>query len=374
MILHIDGRFCTQPTTGVQRYGQQLLAALDALVAQGGLPLPIERILIHTPRATRSTIPTFRAIGVRSYGRWHGHAWEQLELPHHSRSGVLFCPGNTAPVVSLVGRMPVVVTVHSLAFRQCPEAYSRRFRAWYNGLMPLIMRRAARIVTVSEAERVNILRTYPAAGDRVVAIQNGSTPVGATRVFGPPPAHWPYVLYVGSLSACKNFSGLLAAFAQLARERPDLRLVVVGGTPAAFAPPRSIPDAAIRDRVVFLGQVDDDEVLADAYHHASCLVFPSLYEASPLPPTEAMAHGCPVVAADIPALRERCGDAALLCDPREPASIASAIVRVLDDPALAHDLRAAGVRRAGSFTWQACAESTLHVLRDVAMRHALTTR
>jgi glycosyltransferase involved in cell wall biosynthesis len=286
---------------------------------------------------------------------------------------MLFCPGNTAPIVSLLGRMPVVVTVHSLAFRQCPEAYSLRFRAWYNSLMPLIMRRAARIVTVAEAERGNILRTFPAAGDRVVAIQNGSTPVSAGRAFGPPPAHFPYILYVGSLSACKNFSGMMAAFAQVAGERPNLRLVVIGGTPSAFVPPRSTPGPATRDRVVFLGHVDDDEILAGAYHHASCLVFPSFYEASPLPPTEAMTHGCPVIAADIPSLRERCGDAALYCDPRDPGSIAGAIARILDDPALARDMRAAGARRAESFTWQGCAESTLEVLRDVAMCHAVKT-
>jgi glycosyltransferase involved in cell wall biosynthesis len=373
MILHIDGRFYAQPTTGVQRYGQQLLAVLDALVAQGGPPPPIERIVLHTPSPAHWTIPTFHAIGIRSYGIWHGHAWEQLELPRHARGGVLFCPGNVAPVASLVGPTPVVVTVHSLAFKHCAAAYSRRFRVWYNCITPLVMRRAARVVTVSESERVNIIRTYPAASDRVVAIQNGSTPVNPARAFGPAPARAPYILYVGSLSAGKNYSGMMAAFAELAGKRPDLRLVVAGGTAAAFAPVNSILDPAIRDRVVFLGQVDDD-VLADAYHHATCLAFPSLYEASPLPPTEAMAHGCPVVAADIPALRERCGDAALYCDSREPASIAPAIARILDDSALADHLRAAGARRAASFTWQACGESTLRVLRDVAMQHDMRTR
>jgi len=373
VILHIDGRFYTQPTTGVQRYGQQLLAALDALVAQGGLPLPIESIVLHTPSRTGSTLPAFRAIGVRSYGMWRGHAWEQLELARHARRGVLFCPGNLAPVVSLAGPTPVVVTVHSLAFKQCPAAYSRRFRAWYNCIMPLIMRRAARIVTVSESERANILRTYPAASGRVVAIPNGSTPVDTARAFGPPPVNPPYLLYVGSWSPAKNLSGLLAAFAHLARERPDLRLVIVGGTSSTFSPFYSTADPAIRDRVVVLGQVNDDEVLSDAYHHASCLVFPSLYEASPLPPTEAMAHGCPVVASDIPALRERCGDAALYCDPGNPASIAGAIARILDDSTLACELRLAGERRAASFTWAACSESTLQVLREVALQHATET-
>jgi glycosyltransferase involved in cell wall biosynthesis len=371
-MLHIDGRFYAQPTTGVQRYGRELLAALDASVAASGPPLPFERIVLHTPSPAGSAVPSFRAIEARSYGVWRGHAWEQLELPRYTRGGVLFCPGNTAPIVSLVGSTPVVVTVHSLAFKRCPAAYSRRFRAWYNCITPLIMRRAAGIVTVSESERANILLSYPAVSGRVIAIQNGSAPMGTANGLGPPPAKRPYVLYVGSVSACKNLSGMLAAFARLAEQRPDLHLVVAAGTSAAFAPVRLGTDARARDRIVFLGHADD-HVLAGAYHHASCLVFPSLYEASPLPPTEAMAHGCPVVAADIPALRERCGNAALYCDPRDPASIAGAVARILDDPALASGLRAAGGRRAASFTWQSCADSTLQVLREVAMRHAAKT-
>lgn len=372
MRLHIDGRFYAQPTTGVQRYGRELLAALDASVAASGPPPPFERIALHTPSSARAAVPGFRAIEVRSYGKWSGHAWEQLELPRYAKGGVLFCPGNTAPIASLLGSTPVVVTVHSLAFKQCRAAYSRRFRAWYNCITPLIMRRAARIVTVSESERANILLSYPAVSGRVIAIQNGSAPMGTANDLGPSPAKRPYVLYVGSVSACKNLSGMLAAFARLAEQRPDLHLVVAAGTSAVFAPVRLVTDARVRDRIVFLGHAGD-HVLANAYRHASCLVLPSLYEASPLPPTEAMAHGCPVVAADIPALRERCGDAALYCDPREPASIAGAVTRILDDSALAGDLRAAGTRRAASFTWPACADRTLQVLRDVALRHTAKT-
>jgi glycosyltransferase involved in cell wall biosynthesis len=79
-----------------------------------------------------------------------------------------------------------------------------------------------------------------------------------------------------------------------------------------------------------------------------------------------MAHGCPVVAGDIPSLRERCGDAAVYCDPHDPAAIAAQVERVLDDRPLADELRRRGAARAATFTWTACAERTLTVLAEAA--------
>jgi glycosyltransferase involved in cell wall biosynthesis len=141
---------------------------------------------------------------------------------------------------------------------------------------------------------------------------------------------------------------------------------VAGGATGVFASGEFAVPETIRERVTWLGQVDDPARLAAAYRGARCLVFPSFYEASPLPPTEAMAHGCPVVAAEIPSLRERCGDAALYCDPHDRAAIARAVERVLDDAALAADLRRRGAARAATFTWAACAERTLAVLAEAA--------
>jgi glycosyltransferase involved in cell wall biosynthesis len=200
----------------------------------------------------------------------------------------------------------------------------------------------------------------------LVAIQNGGgEPLAASASPLPALPPEPYILYVGALSRRKNFPGVMQAFALLAGRRPRLRLVVAGGTGRVFAPARAgVPEAG--DRVTFLGQVDDPGTLAAAYRGAACLVFPSFYEASPLPPTEAMAHGCPVVAGDIPSLRERCGDAALYGDPRDPAAIAAQVERVLDDRTLADELRRRGAARAAAFTWSACAERTLAVLAEAA--------
>ena len=94
-------------------------------------------------------------------------------------------------------------------------------------------------------------------------------------------------------------------------------------------------------------------------------MFPSLYESSGLPPVEAMACNCPVVVSDIPAHRERCGSAAIFCDPRDPDDIYAAVRRVVDDPRAAAALRSAGLERALEFTWENCAAKTIAVMRGL---------
>lgn len=366
MILHINARFYAQSVTGVQRYGRELLAAIDKRVDTKGIPAPLTGITLHIPARDRDRVPGLKGLEIKAYGRHRGHIWEQLELPTRLSAGVLFCPGNTAPFRALLGLTPVIVTIHDLSFRYYPTAYSSLFRFWYSLLTPVIARRAARIITVSESERAAISGLYPEVAHRLVAIQNGGAPAASQRPAGRPPVQDPYILYVGSLSRRKNIQGVLEAFDRLAERYERLHLVVVGARWSAFARDRTMDVIAAQSRVHQLGQVDDTPTLEGIYRNARCLVFPSFYEASPLPPIEAMAYGCPVVAADIPSLRERCGGAALYCNPRDTSSIASAVEQVLNDASIANRLRREGLDRARSFTWDVCAERTLDVISAVA--------
>lgn len=366
MILHINARFYAQPVTGVQRYGRELLAAIHRRVDTLGIPSPFKGIAVHIPARDGELVASLKRMQIKAYGRHRGHIWEQLELPTRLSKGVLFCPGNTAPLRALYGPTPVVVTIHDLSFRYYPSAYSSLFRLWYGLLTPVILRRAARIITVSESERAAICGLYPEVAPRLVAIQNGGAPAVSEMPGGRAPVQDPYVLYVGSLSRRKNLQGVLEAFDQLARSHERLHLVIVGARWSAFVRDGTIEHITAQPRIHQLGQVDDTATLEGIYRNASCLVFPSFYEASPLPPIEAMAYGCPVVAADIPSLRERCGSAALYCDPRDTFSIASTVEQVLNDRSIANRLRREGLDRARAFTWDACAERTLGVLSAVA--------
>lgn len=355
MDLVVNGRFLTQKPTGVQRYAISLLNALDRLLeGRDDLSITVFSPVLSGPK------PRWLNIRHREAGRFRGNLWEQLDLPRLSRGKMLFCPGNSSPIISLLRRQPIVVTIHDLSYAYFPQAYSLAFRAWYNLLIPLVMKRATTILTVSEVERQSIIKHFPDVVSRIHAIANG----------GWPDDHVPmpnenqddgYVLYVGSLSRRKNFPAMFDAAVHLSRTR-GFRFLFVGGTaPTLKASSQTIPEDII-GKIRFVGQVDSIEELGNYYRHAGCFIFPSLYESSGLPPLEAMAWGCPVIVSDIPALRERCEDAALYCDPNDQVSMISKIESVMDSEALRQEYRTKGLRQAKSFSWERCASQTLNLI------------
>ncbi|CAN5335381.1 glycosyltransferase family 1 protein [soil metagenome] len=358
MQIVINGRFLTQAMTGVQRYAHEVTRALDVLLDQRP-DLDVEMLC---PRLENK--PTgYRNIRIREVGTRTGHGWEQIDLPKATAGRLLFCPGNTAPASSLLRGKPVIVCVHDLSYLYFPTAYSRAFRLVYGFLTPLILKRARAVITVSESERAAITARYPYVKDRIVAIQNGglAAPVPTTAV---DPADTPepgYVLYVGSLSKRKNFPNMLKVATMIAKRR-DARFVFVGGTAAGLEGSEQATAADLSDQIIFAGQVNDTARLVSLYRNAAVFMFPSFYEASPLPPIEAMACGAPVVSGAIPSLQERCGDAALYCDPSDPNDIAKQVEALLDDPKLRDTMIERGKARAARFTWANCAARTLEVL------------
>src|SRR5499426_2842207 len=174
----------------------------------------------------------------------------------------------------------------------------------------------------------------------------------------------PFVLFVGSLVESKNLQTLLEAMT-LVNNRTRLPLRVVGGCGNGLRPAKYRIAPAIHPRVTFEGQVGLDR-LVQLYRNALCLVFPSYYEASPLPPLEAMALGCPVIASRIPALVERCADAALYCDPTNAEAIARQILQLVENSDLRATLRQRGFERAAAFGWERTAAETLSIILKVA--------
>lgn len=357
----INGRFLTQQSTGVQRYASSVLDAIDKLLDSR----PDISATVWSPQSCEAS-PKWRNLVHRRAGRFDGNLWEQLDLPFLSSGRLLFCPGNTSPLISLLGGQQVVVTIHDLSYRYFPGAYSLPFRAWYSVIVPLEMRRAARVLTVSEAEKRSIVRYFPAVADRIRAIANGGWPGDPAEQSIPGSASSDqYVLYVGSLSKRKNFPAMLEAAIYLCRKR-GFRFRFVGGTAANLTSSnQSVPDD-VSNLIEFFGQVDDLAQLAQYYRDAACFVFPSLYESSGLPPVEAMTWGCPTIVSDIPALRERCGDAAMYCDPASRDSIVSSIETMMDSAELRAEYRSRGYRRAQSITWEQCARETLAVICESA--------
>jgi glycosyltransferase involved in cell wall biosynthesis len=371
MKIFINGRFFHQPITGVQRYGHELVKAWDKLLDAGEIDADRFQFEVLTPRGSFIR-PDFRHVQIRQVGRLNGHLWEQLELPLHSRGGLLFSPGNVHPLLSpLLG--PNVVTIHDLAYRLNPDAYTVAFRAAYSLLVPSALRYADAIITVSEAEKQNIIEHYPRVKDRIHAIHHGGPEVESIvpsmaeaapdlPVQVDPPND--FALWVGTLTKRKNPQGAIDAMAIL-NQQLRLPLVMVGASYSLFKNAMLNVPKEPRDIVRFAARVGTSAELFRFYRSALCFLFPSFYEGFGLPALEAMAHGCPVVASEIPSLREVCGDAALYCNPNDPNDIAEKIRMVAENPELRERLRVLGYARTKEFSWKKCALETFAVLRGV---------
>jgi glycosyltransferase involved in cell wall biosynthesis len=262
------------------------------------------------------------------------------------------CPAPRGPLAR--GRPPLVLTVHDLAALRHPETLSSWNRHYTTRLLPAMARAADRVTTPSTDTAADVQRLLGVPGGRIRVVPNGVD----ARFFGaarPTPTPAPYVLFVGTPEPRKNLVRLAAAVAALrATGRPE-RLVVAGS--AGWG----LPSTTFGPHVELLGRVTDDELHA-LYAGAACLAIPSLHEGFGLPAVEAMASGCPVVAARRGALPEVCGGAAVLVDPLDVESITTGLEQALEerDP-----LVALGRARARELTWEAAATRLVEVYREL---------
>jgi len=237
---------------------------------------------------------------------------------------------------------PSVVTVHDLSFEREARAMGRLDRAIFKWGVPRAVRRARRVIAVSERTKRDLIELYGVAESKVAV-----TPHGVDPAFTPDGSSGGYLLFVGAIQERKNPLAAAEAAAEV-------------GLPLVVAGPEREPALAReleRRGADLRGYVEKDE-LARLYRGAAALVLPSRYEGFGLPVLEAMACGTPVVAANDPALREVAGEAALYA---KPAELADAIRRAIAER---DRLVSAGLARAAQFTWDETARRTLDVYRE----------
>lgn len=292
---------------------------------------------------------------------------DQVETPRvlrRLRPQVFHAPYYAIPLY-VPGR--VVVTIHDLITRIFPLYWPNPLtRAVINRWTQYAAYRADAVLAVSRSTAADVARLLPGAARKVRVAPNGvrARHSGADAATA---GSVPYLLYVGSNKPHKNLDRLVGAFGRVAGEVRG-NLVIAGAWDPRY------DGVAIRTRRdgldgrVIFERGPSDERLDRLYAGATAFVFPSLYEGFGLPVLEAMAAGLPVATTNRGALREVAGDAALLLDPLDEASIAAALRRLLSDSTLRAELAGLGRLQAARYPWSRTAEATWAVYEEVAAR------
>ncbi len=273
------------------------------------------------------------------------------------RSGVYFSPGFNPPLRCPV---PFVFCIHDLIHLRFAAESTPARRAYYRLVVGPATRRAARVLTVSEYSRREILDWANLPPERVAVAGNGVA--GAFQPEGP--VHrpgYPYFLFVGRREPHKNVSRLIAAYAS-SRCRDAVRLLFTGASEDTVL--IEARRAKVESQIVFAGMLDDRE-LAAHYRGALALAFPSLYEGFGIPIVEAMACGTPVLTSGATAIPETAGEGnALVVDALRIEAIAAGLDRLADDSVLRGQLRERGLARASAFHWPSVAARVEQALRQ----------
>lgn len=324
----VNGRFLSRPTTGVERYGREILAFIG-----------------NSCRVEKTD-----ANGMK------GHLWEQFILPTRLASdSILWSPANTGPMTT----HQQALTIHDLSPLEHPEFFKKSFSTWYRLFLPLLARRVRVVFTPSKYVQQKVMKRF---GIENVLV----TPGGVDTQYFSPIARSPsfdlpdqFVLFVGSLQSRKNLHFLLKAWDEIKDKYTNLWLVIAGDRGTVF----NQIHLDVSERARFLGYVNDSD-LPGLYAQATLFVLPSLDEGFGLPALEAMACGIPVIVSDRGALPEVVGEAGLIVNTSHPYNLSKAIGVCLDNPDLSTMLVAKGFEQIKKFRWQTTAEMIWNVLNE----------
>lgn len=353
-MIFVNARFLTQSVTGVQRYAIEISRVLKKLNPDIQFVAPHN--VIHQDLADE--------LQVKIIGKNTGHLWEQFDLPMFLRKQgkpLLISLGTTAPIFY----HRKVVTVHDLAFLHFPEVVSWKFRTFYKFVIPRILKSSLHLTTVSEFSKNDFCSSYGVPRDRISVVSNASSFSLGKRIAVE--AKEKVIIAVGSIQPNKNIEALVSAFSLFKERKPsDYVLKLVGGLDKrVFQDTKLLAMIRSRSDIALTGYLSDADLLA-LYSSSTCFVFPSLFEGFGIPPLEAMACGCPVIASTAASIPEVCGEAALYIDPRNIEDMAQKIDRLVGDQALQESLIEKGYENIKRFDWDECGAAFWNIAKKYA--------
>ncbi|MDO8667543.1 MAG: glycosyltransferase family 1 protein [bacterium] len=369
----IDARFYGPVGKGLGRYTQEIVDNIIKLDRKNEYVVFLRRENFHSFNSNNPKVKK-----VLADIKWYGLAeqillpfyiWrERLSLMHFSHFNVpVFCP------------VKFVVTIHDLILIKFPTRRATTLAPmiykiknfFYKIVITLAVKRARKVIAVSEYTKLDLVRQFKIKPEKVRAVYEGASEFShccgardekADDILNKYGITKPYLLYVGNAYPHKNLEGLIRVFSEIIKNKPDLKLVLVGKEDYFYS---RLKQSAINQvgAVIFPGYVPDED-LRVLYAKARAYVFPSLYEGFGLPALEAMAFGLPVASSNKTCLPEILGEAAVYFNPENEAEMKEKIELVVKDENLRQELIKRGYEQVKKYRWIECAQKTLAVYNE----------
>jgi glycosyltransferase involved in cell wall biosynthesis len=356
-------RHYEQQEGGVKVYTKKLLPLLFSYGARH------HYVLIYQNSKLLGTYSQYKNVEEVAVGLPGTVTWDQLAVPwvaRKKRLDLIFNPKFTIPFFTKAKTMFVL---HGSEWFVIPEHFLKHDQWYFNLFVPLYCRHSDAFAAVSNAVKADVVKHTGVDASKVFPIHNGFDP----DIFQPvrDPARLRavrdkyklpdrFILWCGQIESRKNVARLLRAFASIKDDVPH-QLVLAGEQRwSTRAELQVMEDLQLQDRVYFPGWIEHGDLPA-VYSLADLFAFPSLYEGFGIPLIEAMACGCPVVAADTCAAPEVLDGSGWLVDPLSVEDIAAGMKKVLFDSELRAAMAAKGLERSKAFSWEKCAKQVLAV-------------
>ena len=267
--------------------------------------------------------------------------------------------------MSLKTNVPTIDTIHDINFFHRPDDLPFLVRKYYNYYFPRFASKAARLITVSEFSKTDLVKSFGLDASRIDVAYNGcnqrfrnTAPEVKKSVRNKFAGGLPYFIYVGSQNPRKNIPGLLDAFEHFRKNHPEQYKLVLAGEPMWNNSPveKKLAGMVFKDDVVFTGRISS-EVLQLLLSSSVALVLPSFFEGFGIPVVEAMYCEVPVICSKVTSLPEVAGDAAFYIDPIDTSSIENALFEVASNKELHDQLVQKGIVQREKFNWNNTAAS-----------------
>jgi glycosyltransferase involved in cell wall biosynthesis len=309
---------------------------------------------------------------------WNKAHWDQVAIPracHSKQVDILFHPKFTVP---LFAPCKTVMVVHGADWLIPEQAqfYTYWDVKYMQMMLPLYFKKSSGVISVSQETTDNFNRILDLPAGKVQTIYfaparhfkrvTDPTVLGSVKAKYNLPGKFILTLTKRKGGGRKNLGQVFKAYARYHEQTSDPHTLVIGGKDChLFRDEYAVPSDGYGRDIFFPGWIDQADMPA-VFSLADLYLYPSNLEAFPIPLTEAMACGTPILTSNVNGLKEIAGDAALLMEPDDTVSIANGIKQILSDASLRETLSRKGLERSTLFTWDLCARKTLALLEQVA--------